>query len=213
MEKKGNPWIIVAVILGILCAGVISLYVLMLVQKSGEEVSQNTDTEETMENTESSDVNSTMLSASVPYENEFEQIDLKDASFSYKKGGKKKNEEKDSKDEDDLEGMNSDFDSEDMDEEASDDKDYFLSESDSRKLTEDDLEGLDSKDLTYARNEIYARHGKVFNAKELNEYFGEKDWYKADKDFDDNEISDIERKNAEFIKKYQNDNNLMYKPN
>jgi len=213
MEKKGNPWIIVAVILGILCAGVISLYVLMLVQKSGEEVSQNIDTEETMENTESSDVNSTMLSASVPYENEFEQIDLKDASFSYKKGGKKKNEEKDSKDEDDLEGMNSDFDSEDMDEEASDDKDYYLSESDSRKLTEDDLEGLDSKDLTYARNEIYARHGKVFKAKELNEYFGEKDWYKADKDFDDNEISDIERKNAEFIKKYQNDNNLMYKPN
>lgn len=218
MEKKGNPWIIVAVILGILCAGVISLYVLMMVQKSGEEVGSATDIESTEVSTGDPQVNSAMLSVTVPVEEVYEQIDLKDASFSYKKNSNKKND----KDDKDLEGMNglrnednrNDRDNEEDEDGDSRDEDseYILPESNRRELNKSDLNDLDNKQLTYARNEIYARHGRVFKASELNEYFGKKDWYEADSSFDDNEISDIERKNAEFIKKYQKENNLDYTP-
>lgn len=89
--------------------------------------------------------------------------------------------------------------------------DYFLlPESATRFLTEEDLEGYDGMFLTYARNEIYARHGKVFRAEELNEYFGLMPWYDPDPDFVDTDISDIEEKNADFIRKYQEEHGLTY---
>ena len=89
--------------------------------------------------------------------------------------------------------------------------DMFLPDSSTKTLTEADLEGLSAKELTYARNEIYARHGYVFDAQELNDYFGTKDWYTPNPSFD-GKLDPTETKNADFIRKYQDDHDLQYKP-
>lgn len=93
----------------------------------------------------------------------------------------------------------------------SDDKDtksddYILPESSSRVLTTADVEGLSPKELNYARNEIYARHGRMFDSPELQKYFNSKSWYKGQyspDDFDSNiassVLSSIEKKNVEFL--------------
>lgn len=89
---------------------------------------------------------------------------------------------------------------------------YILPDSDKTVLSEADLEGLTAQELTYARNEIYARHGRVFASQELNDYFGKKEWYTADETFEDSSLSSIETQNADFISSYQNDNGLTYSP-
>ena len=80
--------------------------------------------------------------------------------------------------------------------------DYIIPESSKRLLTEEDLEGLSSEQLRLARNEIFARHGRIFGSSDLQEYFESKSWYKgtADSDeFQDSSLSEIESKNVEFI--------------
>lgn len=55
--------------------------------------------------------------------------------------------------------------------------DWIFPESDTRYLTQDDVEGLDMNQIRYGLNEIYARHGRTFNNQELQEYFDSKLWY------------------------------------
>ena len=85
-----------------------------------------------------------------------------------------------------------------------DDGQYIIPDSGTRKLTDADVESMDSEKIRIARNEIYARHGRKFKDEKLQEYFNNQSWYKgtieAD-DFDENRLSDIERENAEFLKK------------
>lgn len=72
-----------------------------------------------------------------------------------------------------------------------------------RLLTESDLKGLSEWELNIARNEIYARHGRIFSKAEYAEYFKEQWWYKEDPNYSDSCLSDIEISNAAFIKNYQ----------
>ena len=44
-------------------------------------------------------------------------------------------------------------------------------------LSRKDLSNLTLKGLCYAKNEIYARHGRKFKAKELQNYFNWQEWY------------------------------------
>lgn len=60
---------------------------------------------------------------------------------------------------------------------AGEDGDYVLPNSDAAFLTAGDLAGLTPEALRLARNEIYARHGRSFQAQDLRDYFGSKDWY------------------------------------
>lgn len=89
---------------------------------------------------------------------------------------------------------------------------YILPDSDSRKLKKSDLAGMTAQQLSYAKNEIYARHGRVFKSSELQDYFNEKDWYEKNDDFKDEDLSKKEAENTEFIAAYQKDNDLEYKP-
>lgn len=89
--------------------------------------------------------------------------------------------------------------------------DYVIADSSSKLLTNSDIAGMSAKELNYAKNEIYARHGRKFDSQELREYFSSKSWYEgkyAGKDFDANYsnsvLSDIEKKNAEFLKNAEN---------
>lgn len=55
--------------------------------------------------------------------------------------------------------------------------DYILPTSSTAYLTEEDLKNLTADELRLARNEIYARHGRIFTTEDLNEYFNSKSWY------------------------------------
>jgi len=90
--------------------------------------------------------------------------------------------------------------------------DYILPNSSDYAVTDADLRYLSAQELTYARNEIYARHGYIFKSSELNNYFGSKSWYEPNPGFDGT-LHGIEQSNAAFIKDYQEKYNLQYKPN
>lgn len=55
--------------------------------------------------------------------------------------------------------------------------DYILPESGIRFYTEDEISTLSKEQLRLARNEIYARYGRKFEATDLQQYFNEKSWY------------------------------------
>lgn len=84
--------------------------------------------------------------------------------------------------------------------------DYIIPYSDVYYLTNEDLRYLTKEELRLARNEIYARHGRMFKAEDLQNYFNSKPWYtqmiSAD-DFNDNMLSEVEKYNADFIKAYE----------
>lgn len=92
---------------------------------------------------------------------------------------------------------------------------YIIPYSDTQYLTESDLQNLTEWEIKLARNEIYARHGRRFKDPALQEYFDSQSWYRGRYDPDDfdknhaNELSAIEKKNAEFILQYEKDRGLM----
>ena len=96
-------------------------------------------------------------------------------------------------------------DDETQDEDAQVEKDstYILPDSNSRKLTRADLQGMSKEKLRLARNEIFARHGMIFGVPDLDAYFGEKSWYKPTYSYDDFydkvEMSAIEEANVALI--------------
>jgi hypothetical protein len=65
------------------------------------------------------------------------------------------------------------------------------------------LEGLFLEDASQMRQEIYARHGKVFKEPWLQKYFASFDWYKADPNFSDDSLSEVEKKNIATIAAYE----------
>lgn len=54
---------------------------------------------------------------------------------------------------------------------------YILPDSDTRCLTEEDVTGLSEEEIRIALNEIYARHGRIFQSEDLNVYFASRSWY------------------------------------
>lgn len=83
---------------------------------------------------------------------------------------------------------------------------YMLSNSGSTKLTDDQVSSLSKENLAIARNEIYARHGFVFQTEPFKTYFNNKTWYKPNSDFkgSDEELSSVEKANVDLILKYEN---------
>ena len=74
------------------------------------------------------------------------------------------------------------------------------------KYTIQNLSVLDSYGLKITRNEIYARHGRIFNDQELQEYFQRQNWYvpqTASNDFDDSCLNEVEKYNIQLISTYE----------
>ena len=96
-----------------------------------------------------------------------------------------------------------DNESQDEDTQVEKDSTYILPDSNSRRLTRADLQGLSKEKLRLARNEIFARHGMIFGVPDLDAYFGEKSWYKPTYSYDDFydkvEMSAIEEANVALI--------------
>lgn len=97
------------------------------------------------------------------------------------------------------------------DDTAIDDDTYIFPNSDTEYLTKSDLSGMSKSEINLAKNELYARHGRKFKSKELQEYFESKDWYvpkyspkQWDKKGDNFFFNKYEIKNRDLLKKYEN---------
>lgn len=187
-DKKTNVWVPVAVIIGILLVAIIVLTVFMVV--TGRSAGNT--------GSSSSKYHADSTQSDVKPQNSDDYI--QDVSL----------------DEFSIGGSSDDSSASDNAEAAEvameDSNGYILPDSDSRKLKKSDLAGMTAQQLSYAKNEIYARHGRVFKSSELQDYFNEKDWYEENDDFKDEDLSKKEAENAEFIDAYQKDNDLEYKP-
>lgn len=85
---------------------------------------------------------------------------------------------------------------------VSDSGEYVLWNSSSQLLDASALHSLSSEELKLARNEIYARHGRLFSDPGLQAYFSSKSWYHGTidpRDFDSSVFSDIEKRNIDLI--------------
>jgi hypothetical protein len=87
------------------------------------------------------------------------------------------------------------------------DNSYIFPESQNKKLDEGSVIGVKAELLPFARNEIFARRGYVFDNKVYRDYFANKAWYKPDPNFSTKEFSDIENYNISLIKYFENQYN------
>ncbi len=82
------------------------------------------------------------------------------------------------------------------------DTDYILPDADTRVYPLKELKKLSKNKLRLARNEIYARHGYIFNDEELSVYFLGKSWYvPRRKDIKSSDFNKYELKNIRQIQK------------
>lgn len=80
--------------------------------------------------------------------------------------------------------------------------DYLLPDAAERILDRSEVEILSLQEVCYAKNEMYARHGRCFLSKELQEYFGSKSWYAgtvAPENFSDAVFNSFERQNLMLL--------------
>lgn len=77
----------------------------------------------------------------------------------------------------------------------------YLFQTDTRYYTVEDFADCTKEELRLAKNEIYARHGYVFEDKELKAYFLEQMWYvpRLYDGFDENLLNDCERENLKIL--------------
>lgn len=84
---------------------------------------------------------------------------------------------------------------------------YIIEGSDVRYLTEDELRGMTKEELRLARNEIYAKHGRIFESADLKDYFNSMEWYyptiPADQFNDSTILNQYEKANLALIKEIE----------
>ena len=83
---------------------------------------------------------------------------------------------------------------------------YIIPNSSSELLTRDSLVGLNAGDLLLARNEIFARHGRMFDDEWLQSYFDSQPWYQpiySPSEFSYDLLSAIEIENINTILAYE----------
>ncbi len=79
---------------------------------------------------------------------------------------------------------------------------YILPDSDSRFYTEVELSTLSEEEFTLAKNEIYARHGRIFTTDYIREYFESQPWYQGTiepDDFSDSVFNEYEQANIDLM--------------
>lgn len=70
-------------------------------------------------------------------------------------------------------------------------------------ITEEDLDDLTKEEITLIRNEIYARHGYIFQKEPYKSYFSERYWYTPNEAFSESSFSEIEKANLDTITAYE----------
>ena len=82
------------------------------------------------------------------------------------------------------------------------DSDYLFP-SDKRLISEQYLDNLTKDEVALVRNEIYARHGYIFNSEYYQQYFASKSWYRPNPGFSEEMFSEIEKMNKTTIVEYE----------
>jgi ribosomal protein L40E len=84
--------------------------------------------------------------------------------------------------------------------------DYIIYDSAVRYLSEAEVSALSLQQMCYARNEIYARRGYIFQSQELRDYFGSKSWYYPTvpaQSFSDQVFNSVEIANIDLLKRVE----------
>ncbi|MBD1934784.1 protein kinase domain-containing protein [Funiculus sociatus] len=84
-----------------------------------------------------------------------------------------------------------------------------------RPVTDADLRGKNAYELDIMRNSIYARHGRKFLNKDLQDYFNRQPWYRPKynpEEFPDRLLSPLEERNVIYILAYQKRYGLRWFP-
>ena len=84
---------------------------------------------------------------------------------------------------------------------------YLLPDSDTYYITEADISWMDDTELMLARNEFYARRGRRFVTRSIQNYFDRQAWYVGTIDPDDftsEMFNRYEQANVDFIVAYEN---------
>lgn len=68
-----------------------------------------------------------------------------------------------------------------------------------RVLNEAELQGRSKAELRVMRNEIFARHGRIFQSADLNAFFSAKPWYKQDPNYADSMLSEVDKQNVKIL--------------
>lgn len=87
-------------------------------------------------------------------------------------------------------------------------QEYALPGSNSRYLAKEELAGFTADECRIARNEIYARHGRIFDDEGLQAYFSQFDWYNPQirpEDFSDTLLNEYEAANLALILEYESE--------
>ena len=82
---------------------------------------------------------------------------------------------------------------------------FMLPDSGKRALGPADIAHLSPGELRIARNEIFARHGRIFVSPDLRAYFGRQPWYHATAP--EVKISALEEQNVQFLRAAEETNN------
>ncbi len=108
-------------------------------------------------------------------------------------------------DEDEEDEIETETDTNTESEENEEPEDIYLFPSDREYITESDLSGKSKDEVAMIRNEIYARHGYIFNTEPFKSYFESQEWYVPNENFNDSIFSEIEKTNKDFLVKYEED--------
>ena len=84
---------------------------------------------------------------------------------------------------------------------------YLLPDSDTYYISESDISWMDDNELMLARNEFYARRGRKFATKSIQDYFNRQGWYYGTiepDDFTSEMFNRYEQANVDFIVAYEN---------
>lgn len=73
-----------------------------------------------------------------------------------------------------------------------------------RALTKDDIKDISPHKLPYLRNTFFAKKGFIFSVLRYKDYFESQNWYVGSRENVDNLLSDLDKKNINFIKSNEN---------
>lgn len=87
--------------------------------------------------------------------------------------------------------------------------------SSTRYYDRSELESMSVSDLYYARNEVFARHGRMFKRSDLQSYFDSQDWYERKYTPEEwesmpNQLNDYEYKNTLLMREVEADKGSPY---
>jgi hypothetical protein len=74
-----------------------------------------------------------------------------------------------------------------------------------RILTVAELRQLSLRDLRYLRNTIYARRGRAFKSKVLQEHFQDMSWYRVDDKYTDAKLTSSDNRNIKMIRSVEDE--------